>query len=65
VNIGDLVKGRESGKIGVIVIIEKQRFPFTGPQGAPTGGGWSEQYYCCLMHDFRVWLFEEDMELLA
>ena len=60
--IGDLVRCKENGQIGVIVIIEK---PFTGPLGAPTGGGWPEPYYCCLMHDFRVWLFEEDMELLA
>jgi len=62
VKVGDLVKCKENGQIGVIVIIES---PFTGPLGAPTGGGWPEPYYCCLMHDFRVWLFEEDMELLA
>ena len=60
--VGDLVKCKENGLLGVIVIIE---MPFTGPQGAPTGGGWSEQYYCCLMGNFRVWLFEEDLEAIA
>tara|TARA_R110002110_G_scaffold406533_2_gene626732 strand:+ start:583 stop:750 length:168 start_codon:yes stop_codon:yes gene_type:complete len=53
--VGDLVKGRESGKIGVIVDIETW---YGGVNG-------KKPYHCCLMGDDRIWFFGDDLEVIA
>jgi len=53
--VGDLVKCKENGLLGVIVTIETW---YGGING-------EKSYHCCLVGDDRIWLFEEDLEAIA